>query len=134
LILLASSQILLRNVFSVGLVWADGLIRLGVLWLALLGAVAASRDHKHISIDILTRVLPGPLRLAAVVLRNVFTSAICALLAWYSWSFVRDSREYGDVLLDNWPAWWFQVIMPVGFGLISYRYLVRTAQEWREAK
>lgn len=131
LIVLASSQILLRNVFSLGLAWADGLIRLAVLWLALIGAIAASRDRRHIKIDVVTRLLPAPLQRVAAVLRNLFTAVICALLARYSWVFVRDSREFGDVLLDNWPAWWFQIILPVGFALMSYRHLVRTAQSFK---
>ena len=46
LILLASTQIVLRNVFSLGYPWVDGLIRLLVLWLALLGAIAASRARR----------------------------------------------------------------------------------------
>ena len=133
LILLGAAQILLRNAFSVGLVWADGLMRLTVLWLALLGAIAASRDRKHIAIDVTDRILPPRLRVAAAIVRNLFTSIVCALLAWYSWSFVRDSREFGDVLLGNLPAWWFQLILPVGFALISYRYLLRTARAAREA-
>jgi TRAP-type C4-dicarboxylate transport system permease small subunit len=131
MIVLASGQIVLRNVFSIGIAWADGLIRLGILWLALLGAVAASRDRKHISIDVVTRLLPPPLQLVAAVVRDLFTATVCGLLAWYSWVFVSDSREFGDVLLDNWPAWWFQIVMPVGFALIAYRYLVRAAQSFR---
>lgn len=122
---------MLRNVFSVGLAWADGLVRLGVLWLALVGAVAASRDHKHISIDIVGRLLSPRLQRVAAVVRDAFTAAVCGLLAWYSWVFVRDSREFGDVLLDNLPAWWFQIVMPVAFALIAYRYVVRVAQSLR---
>lgn len=125
LIVIAGAQILLRNVFSIGIVWADGATRLIVLWLALLGAMAASRDNRHIAINVVDRFLPYALRRAAFVLRHLFTSAICAVLAWYSWVFVRDSREFGDTLLGDWPAWWFQIVMPIAFGLIAYRYLLR---------
>src|SRR5690606_15442865 len=122
-----------RNVFSIGLVWADGLLRLIVLWVALIGAVAASRDHKHIAIDVADRVLPGRLRRAAACVRDLFTAAVCAALAWYSWRFVRESREFGDVLLGSWPAWWFQIVLPVGFALIAYRYALRAALAVRPA-
>ncbi len=57
LILLASTQIFLRNLFDTGLVWIDPLLRVMVLWLGLLGAAVAAREHKHIQIDILTRLL-----------------------------------------------------------------------------
>lgn len=131
LILLASAQILLRNVFSVGLVWADGTLRLIVLWLALLGAMAASRENRHIAINLADRVLAPSLQRAAAALRNLFASVVCAALAWYAWVFVRDSREFDDRLLGDWPAWWFQIIMPVAFGVISYRYLSRAVASLR---
>jgi TRAP-type C4-dicarboxylate transport system permease small subunit len=56
-----------------------------------------------------------------------FTTLICGFLAWQSWRFVLDSRAFGDQLLGGWPAWIFQIILPVGFALIAYRYAVRTA-------
>ena len=36
--------------------------------------------------------------------------------------FVGESREYGDKLLGELPAWVFQSILPVAFLLIGYRY------------
>jgi len=125
LVVIASGQIVLRNVFSIGLVWADGALRLLVLWLALLGAMVASRENRHIAIDVTDRLLAPGLRRAVSVVRSLFTAGICAALAWYSWVFVRDSREFGDTLLGDLPAWWFQVIMPVAFALIAYRYVLR---------
>ncbi len=43
MIFLAGSQILLRNLFDTGFAWADPVLRLLVLWVGLLGALAASR-------------------------------------------------------------------------------------------
>ena len=131
LIVLASSQILLRNVFSTGLEWGDGLVRLMVLWLALLGAIAASRENKQIKIDLLSHSLAEPLQRVARITTDLFTAIVTGLLAWHSWRFVQDSRLYGDVLLTDWPAWIFQSILPIGFGLICYRYVVRAVQQLR---
>jgi TRAP-type C4-dicarboxylate transport system permease small subunit len=125
LIGLASTQIVLRNAFSVGISWADGVVRLAVLWLALLGAVAASRDGRNISINLAGRYMPQRLRRPVDALVDLFTAAAACAFAWYSWAFVADSREYGDLLLDGAPAWIFQLIMPVAFALVAYRYLLR---------
>lgn len=127
LMLLAAAQILLRNVFSTGIVWGDPLLRILVLWLALLGAIAASRDSKHIAIEIADRILPPALRRVVAVARSAIAAAICAVVAWYSSSFVWESREYGDTLLGDLPAWWFQIVLPVAFALMAYRYLLRAA-------
>lgn len=126
LILLASGQIVLRNVFSIGLTWGDGLIRLGVLWLALLGAVAASADGRHITIGALLRWLPPTVRRVAGIVADAFAALVAAAFAWFSYVFVRDSAAFGDTLLDGLPAWPFQAIMPVAFGLIALRYALRS--------
>jgi TRAP-type C4-dicarboxylate transport system permease small subunit len=120
--LFAVLQILLRNLGLAGFVWADGLVRIGVLWIALLGAVAASRDQKHIAIDLVRRVLPERFSRPTAIVVDAFTATVCGFLAYYSWTFVRDSRAFGDMLFGNWPAWVFQLILPLGFALISYRY------------
>ena len=41
MILLAAGQIILRNVFDLGFIWTDELLRLLVLWLAVAGGVEA---------------------------------------------------------------------------------------------
>jgi TRAP-type C4-dicarboxylate transport system permease small subunit len=124
MILLASGQILLRNVFSGGFAWADEALRLMVLWVAMLGAVVASREDRHISIDVLARVLPDVIKRWTIALVNAFTAAVSYTLAWFSWEFVAESRLYEDQLLNDLPAWLFQSILPVAFFLIGYRYSI----------
>lgn len=124
MIVLAASQIILRNFFDTGFVWADEFLRLCLLWTAMFGAVAASRDNKQISIDVLSRFLKGRWNAAASLLVQAFTSGITAIIAWHSFRFVRDSRQFEDVLLGDWPAWIFQLVLPLAFALIAYRYLL----------
>jgi TRAP-type C4-dicarboxylate transport system permease small subunit len=124
MILLAASQIVLRNFFGFGFIWADELLRMLVLWIAVAGAVAASRTDKHISIAVLDRFLPVKMKAAVKVLVDLFTAGICLIVTWYSIDFVRTSHEYGDILLGSVPAWILQLVLPIGFGLISWRYLL----------
>lgn len=133
LLALATSQIVLRNFFSAGLPWADGLVRVLVLWLALIGAIAASRDHKHISIEILQRSMPARVGRLAAGAASLFTAVVAGLFAWQSGRFVADSRTFGDVIVDGWPAWIMQLILPIGFGLIAYRYVLRLIRNLRGA-
>ena len=124
MIVMAASQIVLRNFFDIGFIWGDELLRLLVLWIAVAGAVAASRNDKHINIAILDRFLPEKPATFVAMLVHAFTAAICAVVAWYSLQFVQTSREYEDVLLGQVPAWWLQSVLPVGFALIAYRYVI----------
>jgi len=125
IVALATLQIILRNFFSYAIFWADDLIRLGVLWLAVIGALAASRDGRHLAIGIVPRYFPASWHKPAAITAAVFAAAITALLSWQAFRFVADSYRFADTVLGNLPAWAFQVVMPVGFCLMSYRFLVQ---------
>jgi TRAP-type C4-dicarboxylate transport system permease small subunit len=51
LVVFAGLQIVLRLFFESGIVWADALLRHLVLWTAMLGAMTAARENKHLAID-----------------------------------------------------------------------------------
>ncbi len=122
MILLATTQIFLRNVLDMGLIWADELVQILVLWLGLLGAMAASRDDNHINIDLFTRFLSPRLKLFSRLLCAAFTALVCGVIAWHGFRFVRMEQEFAATILGKYPAWVFESIIPLGFGLISYRY------------
>ena len=48
---LALLQIFLRNVFGFGFMWAESVLKILVLWIALLGAMVATRENQHIKIE-----------------------------------------------------------------------------------
>lgn len=129
MISLAAAQILLRNGFGSGLVWADELLRILVLWVGLAGALAASRDRNQIRIDVLSRFLGPRSQIGMRLVTDVFTSAVCGVVAWHAFTFVKGSFEYEDTLLGGLPAWWFQLILPGGFFLMAWRYLAHAAED-----
>lgn len=127
MILLAVAQIVMRNFFDLGFQWTDELLRMLVLWVAVAGAVAASRQDRHINIMLLDRFLSARVLRGVKLLTDLFTAAVCALVAWHSLQFVQLSREFGDLLMgEAVPAWWLQAVLPVGFALIAWRYLLFT--------
>ena len=133
LIVFSFAQIVLRNVFSIGVTWGDGLTRVVVLWLALLGALAASRDGRHIRMNAFLQWLPPRLQVVVGVGSDLFAAVVSAARAYFAFEFVRQARSYGDVLLGQFPAWWFESIMPVAFALIAYRFLLHALLRERGA-
>ena len=92
LLLLSVAQIALRLLFDSGLDWAEPVSRAGVLWLALLGALGATRTGKHIAIDALPRALPaGAQRVLWVVAQ--LAAAVVAL--WLAWLALAQARVIG---------------------------------------
>lgn len=131
MISLGALQILQRNFFSTSFPWSDELLRLLVLWLGLVGAVAASRDDRHITIDILSRFLSEKNNLRLRLLLDLFTTIVCGVLAWHGVGFIRMEQEFGATALDGLPAWIFELIIPLAFGLIAWRYAVFFLQRLR---
>jgi TRAP-type C4-dicarboxylate transport system permease small subunit len=124
MILIGGAQIVMRNLLGQALSGADESQRLIVLWLAVLGAVAASRDRKQLRIDLVSRYLKGRVRLALEAFADLLTAAVAGVIAWYALAFVRDSLEFGDQLVGGVSAGLVQAVIPVGFALIALRHLV----------
>ena len=125
MILLAVIQIGLRNFADTGFQWADPVLRILVLWLGLVGAIAATRDGKHINIDILSKYVAGRWQAATNVVTELFAAIVCALVGYFSYEFVLGEAEFGLIGPGNVPVWVYQSIITVAFMLIAFRYLVR---------
>ena len=124
LVLVALVQIGLRLFFETGLAWAEPLSQMGVLWLALMGAMGAARARRHIAIDALPRMMPPFWRRAAWVLTQLATAVICGLLAWYGWGMLQMERESPVVFVRGVSSWIPMLAFPFGFGLLSLRFAV----------
>lgn len=119
-------EIVLRNFFGESLVWVQPLLQNGVLWLALLGTMVASRRDEQIRIDVASHYLPESVQRWLSVVIDLVTAGICLVVAWYSASFVYESATmgFGGHVFGSLPAWVLQAIIPLGFISIGLRYLV----------
>lgn len=134
LVFVAVMQIVLRNGFDGGFLWADAFLRVLVLWIGLAGAMAASREHRHISIDIIGRFLPQRAARAVAVLTALFTAGIAGALAWYTLDFVRVEYESPSMAFGSVPTWVCESIIPFAFAVIALRYLLLAATSpWHDA-
>lgn len=120
--MLAIADILLRNLGNGGFAWSEPLMRMGVLWLALVGAMVASRRGEHITVDILPHLLTGRGARMLRRLTDLFTAVVCAVLAWHGARFVLMDWRDGMEALPGLPAWAVEAIIPVGFAIIALRY------------
>jgi len=128
MVIIAVLQIVLRQFFDSGIGWADELIKIIVLWLAMVGSIAAARDNRHIRIDVLSHVLPLKLVALTRVLVDLFAAGVCAVIAWQAWRYLQLEIEWQETVLIDTPAWTVHAIVPLAFLLISYRFLVSSAR------
>lgn len=124
MMVMAVLQIFLRNAMDSSVVWIDPFLQHAVLWIGLLGAMIASRNDEHIRIDIASHYLPAHWHRWLVLLVDLFTFGICALVAWHSFGFVVGEMEYAMPAFGAVPGWLAQAIIPFGFAVIALRYAV----------
>jgi TRAP-type C4-dicarboxylate transport system permease small subunit len=124
MVIFAFLQVVLRNIFNEGILWGDIFLRHLVLWVGFLGASLATREQKHINIDLFSRFMSDRGKAYIRLFTNLFSVFICYLLADAGWTFVQDEEMMGTVIFADIPAWYFQTIIPIGFFLMSFRFLV----------
>jgi C4-dicarboxylate transporter DctQ subunit len=129
MMIVAVGQIIMREAFSTGFGWADELVRLMVLWLAMVGSIAACRENRHIRIDALSHVLPDIAVDLIRILVDVFAAFICGVIAFQAWRYLQIEIEYDDTVLVDTPAWIAHSIMPVAFALMAYRFSIGALQQ-----
>src|SRR5437016_1395531 len=121
-------QVIERNVLASGIFWADELLQHMVLWLAFLGASLATRQRRHLSIDVLSHFLPTRWQLWLELLVNTAALALCTLLVQAAWGLVRSEYTAGTMLTFGVPAWLAQSVIPLGFGAIMLRFALRLVE------
>ena len=123
MMILAFLQIFLRNVLTTGLAWGDLLLRNLVLWIGFIGASLATREGKHINIDILSRSLPVPWKTWVECVTQLFAALICGLLTYAALKFVKMEVQMGSLPLLGIPVWTLETILPLTFCLMAARFI-----------
>lgn len=124
MMLVAVGQIVLREFFDSGFFWGDEFVRMLVLWLAMVGSIAACRDDRHIRIDAISHLLSKRKVAVARLLVDAFAAAVCGVIAWHAGRYLQLEIEFGDTVFLDIPAWAAHVVVPIAFGLMSYRFAV----------
>jgi C4-dicarboxylate transporter, DctQ subunit len=128
IIIITFLQIVLRTFFR-SVEWFDLLVRYSVLWIGLLAAGIATYKSKHIKIDIIGRFAKGRLKSLTYLITNLFASIISLILSYSSYIYlVKIEMTANDPApFLNIPRWFLLIIIPLGFGFIGFRFLLKTA-------
>lgn len=127
LMLLAVGQIAMRIFLSTGFIWADELVKLIVLWIALVASIAAARSDRHLRIDLVSHFVPARLARFPRLIVDAFAAFMCGVLAWQSWRYLQLTIEFEDTVLIDVPAWIAYGLLPLTFVLMCYRFALMAA-------
>jgi C4-dicarboxylate transporter, DctM subunit len=105
-------------------------VRQLTMWIALLGAALAARDGRLLALTTGT-LLPGPARQWAVVATAAVGAAVAVVLGMGAITLLLEHRTMGTRLAAGVQAWMSQIVLPVGFGLVAIRLVLRAAPHWK---
>jgi TRAP-type C4-dicarboxylate transport system permease small subunit len=102
--------------------------RYSLVWAAVLGASVATREHRHIAVDALTRLLQKRGLTRAVTWSEVVIATLTAIvvgyLAFAGWVLYQSPpiqmRESAALRI---PIRWVAIVLPIGLGIMTLRFL-----------
>lgn len=140
MVLLVFIQVGLRSLYTYGhLEWANAVLghidwsgpftRLLVLWLTFLGASLLAKEGNHIRIDLFSGVLSKKWLPFREVLLSAISVLITAIMFKVSVDYIDMEMSFGGRGLFDLPSWIGQIILPAGFGLLCFRFLIKSLHE-----
>ncbi len=122
LLILALSQVILRNIFDTGFSDIDVVSRHLVLFIAFMGAALATESNQHIKIDCLHAVVSEQFKAKIKRPLLFISSVVSGIFCWYGWQFWLDERLYAP---DNEQlALYLALIIPAGFFILSLHFFL----------
>ncbi len=122
------------NTLLAHIAWTDPLSRALMLWLTFLGASLLARRNRHIRIDVASTVLPRAAAAPRETLLALVTAFICCVMALASFHMVQMERSYGGRVFLDIPTWIVQIILPLGFLLLAFRFALNALERLRPAE
>jgi len=124
-----------------GLVWSQTLGLVLMLWVATLGASLATYEHRHLALDLGSKLWPKKALPYAQAFGNLVTTLFCLLLAVLACSSIKGhfidwqetSGSAGVFAALAVPKWLAFLALPVAFSIMALRFFAHTLQSFRGA-
>jgi len=121
MVLLPTLEAAVRRVTGSGVPGAAVYTQHLTLLVGFLGAMLATSTGHHLALSTVDFLRAGWPRELARAFGSAVTTLVCALLAYASFDMVLLDKGRVDTLAGGVPEWWFEVVMPVGFAVMSIR-------------
>ncbi|KRE16682.1 hypothetical protein ASE66_08635 [Bosea sp. Root483D1] len=124
-----------RSLFNTSHLWSEELSRYLIIVSTYFGAAAAVRTDDHIRVELLIDLLPAPLRRALEVLVSLLCALFTGVVGYFGYRWVEGSAALGLSSADSSlviPIYVFQAVVPVGFAIMTLRFLARAVRASRD--
>ena len=129
MVLLNAASAGARYFFGDGLVGSDELMIFAMVWVVFLGAALLEREGRHLSFDLLLKVLPERRRLVLKTGIALVSAVVLAAVAWQSLAVVERLTSLGQVsMAGSMPMGIPHAALLAGLGLAALASLATAAR------
>jgi TRAP-type C4-dicarboxylate transport system permease small subunit len=114
-------QIIMRFVIEAPAEWTEVLIRFSLIWMVFMGIPMAFRQGAMVSVDVLYRWSPPPVKRVLDFVVSGAALALIAVVIWWGWDYANRGKVQTVIGLEDVSMFWAYLAMPVGgvFSVIS---------------
>jgi C4-dicarboxylate transporter, DctM subunit len=131
IMLLPLSEIVSRKLFGATIHGSAAYASNLTLWLGMLGAAIAAREGKLLTLATGEFLPKGPIGNAAHIVGGAIGAMIATFFTLGGVALMGIDRAAGSTITEGVPTWIADVAMPVGFGLIAIRLVLRASTHWQ---
>ena len=112
------ANVIARYVFNSPIAWAEEFARYAFVWVVFLGAVACTKQKRHIIIDALVAALPRRIRGGVLAFADLLVIGLMITLIYYGWIFTTMSTEPTSMM--EIPQYLIYVAVPLSAVLVLF--------------
>lgn len=133
LVLITIAAVFMRYVVGQPLQWTEEVSGLLMVWIIMIGAVAAEREDAHLTIPLLPDALPRRIGLAMNVVVSLFSIVILVYMAWLAWQLAgRAQYKLTQILGVSW--FWIDIAVTVGCAMMAFYTGLRVLRHLRQMR
>lgn len=116
--------VLYPYLIDIDLSWAQELCIYMFVWMAKFGAAYGVRTGIHVGVDLIVGMIGEQSRRKVILFGLLGGALFTGIIFWLSSRFVYHIYQFGQVSQDlEWPMWIIYLAVPLGTGLMSFRFL-----------
>lgn len=127
MVILVTADILLRNLFVGGFVWANEVSEYALYMMTLLTGPWLLRRGQHVRLDLVLGAVPRRVAWKMEAVGDILGLVVCLAMVHFGTLMTLEAWRLGSLTIKNlvFPEWWLLAPMPVIFALLAIEFVFR---------
>jgi TRAP-type C4-dicarboxylate transport system permease small subunit len=131
LVVVTIAAVFMRYVVGAPLQWTEEVSGILMIWIVMIGGIAAERDDQQLSIPLLPDALPRRAGLVINIVVSAFSIVVLLYMAWLAWDLAsRAQYKLTQILGVSW--FWIDIAVTVGATCMAFYTAMRAWRHLRE--